>query len=150
MPILWTPTWTIPRDFRISRAQVKGFAIGWQTGTFIQYGQQTIIREIPFGGYRVVFEFDSLFWAADNKMWELEGIFTNAYALAPGSSSPGAMGSIEINFNWQPICNGYLLILALPSLTQTFYWQEYPPVTYSYWNKNALPWKRTPPFINVT
>lgn len=149
MPVLWSPVWTVPPDLRIFRGRVKGFAVGWHDGSFVQYGQDTIIREIPYGGYRVRFRFSDEFWSPSTKSFKLEGIFDDAYALAPGSSEPIPMGSIEINFNWQPICRGYLLILALPAAGSFFYWQRFNPV-YGAWNTNTLPWTQEPPFKRVS
>ena len=149
MPVLWNPTWTVAPDFRVWRSRVKGFVIGWHSGHFVQTGRDTVIREIPFGGYRTRITFKPEFWQANNKEWRLEGIFENAYFMAPADNTPIAISSLEINFNWQPLCRGYALIIALPSLGRTWYWQRYPPITYGYWARNDLPWEQEPPFINT-
>ena len=138
MPVLWTPTYTDTADFVLNRARLWGFAVGWVNATTLQQGRTTIIREIPFGGYRFVIQWRQWVWDAESDTFEVPEAIENLYVLAPGSTTPISAGATTVNFQNDLTYKVPLLVFVLAGSTGIYKFYPFPPVA-GYWQPPITP-----------
>jgi len=83
MPILWIPHWVSAPDFAVQRQQVWGIAVGWWDMSILQYDRESILQEVPFGGYKLVIKFKSHFWDWASSAWRFDDLLEDIYAIDP-------------------------------------------------------------------
>jgi len=117
MTLLWTPHYLNGEGFVIEKSAVWGFAWVWQHMCIVQSAPDLIMLESDYGGYKVRLNFNPYFWAADSSAWRVDEIIQDAYALAPGSSTPISMGNINIVFLYYPEYFQYVLVFeSVPNI----------------------------------
>ena len=126
MTILATQTWNTPPDFLIERSTFWGFLYVWWTGCLVQSGRDTIVREVPFGGYQVRITVDSSFWYADSSGWRHDQILENLYAMAPGSSTPINMGAVSRQIEYYGALDAYVCVITSEPNGAYGRWQAFP------------------------
>lgn len=121
-------------NFALQRQQVTCFAIGWQPGSYaLQSGQETILQEVLFGGYRLVIKFKDWIWQWDNRGYLLQDLFEDFYAIPPGGGAPVNAGTITVKWEYDPTFLCPLLVIISPALADWYYFQRFPPATRPYW-----------------
>lgn len=147
MPLLWTPIWITPPDFRVWRGKLSLFIVGWQPGIYIQVGNPLIIRETPFGGFRFHVKLNPDFWTPNSKEWRLADLFEDVYVTFPGSTVPYNAGAVNVRVGGANPEYKLALVLDMPAGVPTYYFTATPELPLSYWARDNIPWVNTPPYI---
>jgi len=138
--LLWNPFYVPATKFAVPRPNQFGYAIGWVAHTIDFYGRTTVVTEHTFGGYKAVFAFKTGWWTWSTRANTLDYIWEDAYALAPGSSTPISLGSTEVQWKLDPTYHVPLIVLTLagadghysvyrfPSSPTITYRAPFPPV----------------------
>lgn len=142
--ILGTFTAGQPGSGAALRSYCDMFTVKWWTHSVIQYGQYTILQEVPFGGYRVHIKFTDAYWNWNSDWWLWDRALEFCYATAPGSGTPISFGNATWEFKGDsrilfggltsislvPSDNHYTAV-ALPKNPGAFWYQspkDYPAV----------------------
>jgi len=143
--LLWSPIWHTPPDFRVPRGYTDLVVVGWQSGSFVSIDNPIVLLEIPFGGYRFVVKFVPEFWDAGSGTWQLQDIFEDVYALAPGSDTPIDAGEVHLFWRWYvaPYFRSGI-VLDMPAINPTYYFMDAPPLPEDYWQVNGTPLPERP------
>jgi len=126
--------------FRPPRQYVWGFAVGWWTHTVVQYGQYTILQEVPFGGYQFHLRWNDFWWAGNSATWHIDKPIDFLYATAPGSSTPIDAGSILFGVKFDTGLVKQVLYEFTNQPSDGHYtYQEFPRLDSSYWSPVGNP-----------
>lgn len=123
----------------IQRNLLDGFVVGWWNMTIIQSGQYTILREQPFGGYRIHLRWKDWFWNWNSSTCDFVDAVDFLYATAPSSTTPINIGTMKIVIKYatSPV-NGYVINLQcepngnkycfvrFPNNTPSSFWRQQP------------------------
>jgi hypothetical protein len=122
--LLWTPTYFNGSDYLIEKSMIWGFVYVWQTMCIVQNPPDMIMQESIYGGYRVRLNFDPFFWYATSSAWHISEIITDAYAMAPGSSTPIAMGATNVGMIYYPEYRQYIVVIeSVPNIKHHVFWK---------------------------
>lgn len=135
MPVL--TTWDIPQggDFSIPRPYVVGFNISYfGDSTIISSGQETVVEEHTYGGYKLFVKFKDWIWDWSNKSFDLGDILEDWYSTAPGSSTPIYTGTTLLTFQPNPGYFNYDLVFSPVGIPVCHYlYQRLPAGPATYW-----------------
>lgn len=85
-----------------------------------------IVREVPFGGYRVRVTVDPVFWNSRSSGWRHDQILENLYAMSPSSSTPINMGAVDREIAFYSSLNAYVCIITSQPNGACGRWQAFP------------------------
>lgn len=141
----YTPNYIPSATFAAQRSYLWGVAVGWWDMTIIQVGTHTILREIPYGGYKLHILFNPYWWVWNSSAWTLDTIITDIYAEDPGGMIVNA-GNIDIFTAWTPEPNIPELRITCQPNGGVYAHQAFPPAPTSWYTKY---WKDDPasPFL---
>lgn len=116
--------------------------------TILQSGQLTILREIPFGGYRQFIRFKDWIWDWHAGTFNLTEPFQDFYVTAPGSNTPISAGPVILNWQWDARYLNGLLVIANSPNGGYYYIDRFPAPPTDYWTMPFSPVQPTP-FIQL-
>lgn len=125
--ILATQSWITPADYVVERSAVWGVLLIWWEMCAISIGQDTWLREVPFGGYRVRVGTDSSFWDNRSSAWKHSEIITDLYATVPTNLTPINMGTVQRQLVFYPSLGQYVLSIQIVPNGSVGMWYRFPP-----------------------
>lgn len=134
MPVLASFSYPQGVDFACQRQYIMGFTIGWQPGSFAtQFGQETRLTEVVYGGYRLVIKFKDWVWDWDNRGFTLGDLFEDYYAIAPGGTDPINAGTVHVSLAQPDTWRTWCLKIVNPAASDWYLFQRLPPADRPYW-----------------
>lgn len=126
MTILGTFDWSTPPDYLIERSAFWGICAIWWQGCVIQAGRDLILREIPFGGYRVRLTVNEDLWNHTSSGWKHDEVFENLYAMAPADNTPISVGACKREVRFFPSLVQYVVVVQFTPNNDHYRFQGFP------------------------
>lgn len=123
--------------FSIPRPYLVGWQISYYDGsTILSSGQETIVEEHTYGGYKLFVKAKDWVWDWDNKTLHLEDLLEDWYATAPGSSTPIYTGFTIVEYKFNSGYLNYDIVFSPIGIPTCHYlYQRVPPGDAAYWAK---------------
>lgn len=145
MPVLCTFSYPQGAQFTVVRPYLIAFAIGWQPDAFYNAtGQTTELEEVSFGGYKLVIGFKDWCWNFDNRSMQLDDLFEDFYAIAPGGGPPISAGTAQIDYEIDTTFLCPMINITLPAPAPHYLLQRFPEAPGDYWLQPASKLPATP------
>lgn len=98
-------------QFVVERSICWGIGVNWWEGCVFYTGQVSLIREVPFGGYRVYLAINPDFWFNTSSAWKITELIDTLYAMPPSSSEPVFAGEVRVSFQYFASLLSYALFI---------------------------------------
>jgi hypothetical protein len=98
----WIPTYLKPASYHFSRVFCSAFSLVWWHMEIESYGQETILRDIGFGGYHWHIRFTDGFWTGEGDRYNLQSILTDFWVELPGGGLDPNPQPIAISYRFHP------------------------------------------------
>ncbi len=125
--ILASQTWITPADYMIERSAFWGIALIWWTQCVVSPAPNIVMRESPFGGYRVRMTIDGAFWNNTGSAWRHDSILENLYAMAPADTTPINMGNVNRIVEFYPSLRQYVCVVQCVPSDGHYQFFRFPP-----------------------
>lgn len=128
-----------PEDYLVERSAFWGIQVTWWNMCAVSIGQTTTLKEVPFGGYRLVVGVNPSFWSHTSSAWQHKDIVTDLYAIVPLGGPPINAGSIQRSIYFYAQLKQYVMIITTVPNGNSAIWWRFPPASENAGSVLALP-----------
>lgn len=129
MPVLADFVWDTPAAYAVERSAVWGVLVVWWDMCAVTIGRETTLREVPFGGYRLVIGVNNSFWGHTSSAWRHDQLLEDFYAIAPGGGPPISAGEVHRSIHFYPSLGQYVVVISAQPNGDVGMWWRFPPAS---------------------
>jgi hypothetical protein len=144
MPVLATFTYAQSPRFTMRRGYLWGCVFAWFDFDWVQRGQEMILQEGAFGGYKVHARFSDSFWSGASNSTSADHLFSDFYAVAPGGGPPINAGTWTVGYQIDTIHKLPVVVLASAPNDNCYQWTDFPDINTGTWRPPFNPAPLTP------
>lgn len=136
----------MPHEYSLVRQYLESFVVGWWSMFVVQSGQDTILQETPFGGYRFRLKWRDWFWANSAGTGRIDDVIEHLYAIAPDHTTIVHAGQVGFNVQLDPLTRRYMVVIQNEPNDNHYCMQQFPPVNPDYWH-TPTPYPYPSPYL---
>lgn len=141
-PVLGTPVIPVNSPHHIPRFYIANLVVQWADQFVVQCGQNLILQETLFGGYRAHISFHSWLWNFSGRTAQVNDLWETFYIEPPGGGAPITPGSYALQWTFGGSDHLPDILINFAGWTSMTTTNPLPPAAPGYWQS---PWQTTWP-----